>query len=199
MILIGASGFGREVLWVCRRAGLEVTGFCDDAPDKQAGDFCGLPLLGGIEPAAARLGADARCHIAVGDNRSRQRLAARARAAGWTPVAVVDPAALVAPDAEIGAGAFVGPHAVLSCAARIGVCALVNQHATIGHDAVVGDFAQVCPGARLSGQGALAEGALMGSNAVLLPGRKMGQWSVLGAGAVGLQDLPAHACIARVR
>ena len=77
-LIVGASGFGREVLWVCRRAGLEVTGFCDDDGGKQSGEFAGLPLLGTIEREAERLGAGVRFHCAVGDNRARQRLAARA-------------------------------------------------------------------------------------------------------------------------
>lgn len=199
LILVGASGFGREVRWVCRRAGLEAAGFCDDAADRQTGSFCGLPLLGTIEQAAARLGAGVQFHCAVGRNRDRQRLAERALAAGWSPATIVDPSAIIAPDAEMGAGAFVAPLAVISCGTRVGRFALVNQHANVGHDSVLGDFVQLCPGARVSGNCVLGTGAFLGSNAVLLPMKRMGNWSVLGAASLGLSDIGDEATVARVR
>lgn len=198
LILIGASGYGRELLWVCGRAGIEVAGFCDDAPDKQTGEFAGQPLLGSIEQAAAERGT---CvfHVAVGDNRARQRLAARAVACGWSPAAVIDPSALLAPDAVVEPGAYVGIGSVVSCLARVAPFAIINHHVTVGHEAVIGAFAQLCPGVRVSGGCVLGEGALLGSNAAILPGKRMGTWSVLGAGAVGVSDLADGAHVVRVR
>ena len=199
VILIGASGFGREVFWVCRRAGLEVAGFCDDAAEKQTGAFAGVPLLGTVEQAAARFGAGTLFHIAVGDNRARQRLAARAQAAGWKPAAVIDSSASVAPDAAVEPGAYVGIGSVVSCMVRVAEFAIVNHHVTVGHDVTVGAYAQLCPGVRVSGGCVLGEGTLLGSNAAILPGKRMGNWSVLGAGSVAMTDIADGAHVVRVR
>ncbi len=199
VVLIGAGGLGRELLWACGRAGMTVAGFCDDAADQQNGAFAGLPLLGNLEAAATRWGAGTKFQIAVGDNRARQRLAERAQAIGWEPVAIVDPTALVAPDAVIAPGAYVGIGSVVSCLARVERFAIVNHHVTIGHEAVIGAFAQLCPGARVSGNCVLGEGALLGSNAAILPGKRMGSWSVLGAGAVAMADIADQARVVRVR
>ena len=199
LVLIGASGFGCEVLWVCRRAGLNVAGFCDDAADKQSGEFGSLPLLGAMEQAAARMGAGTAFHIAVGDNRARERLAARAMACGWSPVSIIDPSALVAPDARVGAGTYVGIGSVVSCKSELGRFVIVNHHVTVGHDASVGAYAQLCPGVRVSGGCVLGEGSLLGSNAAILPGKRMGSWSVLGAGTVASTDLDANAHMVRMR
>jgi acetyltransferase EpsM len=199
LVLIGASGFGREVLWVCRRAGLAVAGFCDDAVGKESDVLDGVPLLGAIEQAAGRLGKGTRFHCAVGNNRDRQRLADRALAVGWAPAAVVDPAAIIAPDVVVGDGTFVGPLAIISCHVSVGRFVLINQHTSIGHDSCLGDYSQVCPGASVSGNCVLGTGALLGSNAALLPTRRMGNWSVLGACALGLSDLDEGATVARVR
>jgi acetyltransferase EpsM len=199
LILIGASGFGREVLWVCRRAGLEVAGFCDDAAEKQTGAFAGVPLLGNIGQAAARLGAGISFHIAVGDNRARQRLAEHAQAVGWKAVAVIDPSASVAPDAVAEPGAYVGIGSVVSCMSHVARFAIVNHHVTVGHDVAVGAYAQLCPGVRVSGGCVLGEGSLLGSNAAILPGKRMGNWSVLGAGSVAMADIGDHAHVVRVR
>jgi acetyltransferase EpsM len=199
LILIGASGFAREVLWVCSRAGLDVAGLCDDAPERQAGEWAGRPLLGSVEQAAARFGAGTRFHVAIGDNRARQRLAERALAAGWQPVAIVDPSAAVAPDAVIEPGAYVGIGSVVSSRAGVARFAIVNHHVTVGHDATVGPFAQLCPGVRVSGGCVLGEGTLLGSNAAILPGKRMGAWSVLGAGSVAMADIAQDARVVRVR
>lgn len=58
VVIIGASGFGGEVAWTVRRMaaatgdGMELVGFCDDAPQKRSGTWRGLPLLGPIASAA---------------------------------------------------------------------------------------------------------------------------------------------------
>ncbi len=198
-VLIGASGFGLELLWVCRRAGLDVAGFCDDAADKQSGSFCDLPLFGRIEEAALHLPVGTTFHCAVGSNRARQTLAERALAVGWVPVTVVDPSALIAPDTAIEAGAYVGIGSVVSCLAQVGRFAIVNHHVTVGHEAVIGAFAQLCPGVRVSGACTVGEGALLGSNAVVIPGRRVGAWATLGAGAVALRDVPDNQSVIRLQ
>ena len=191
IVIIGAGGFGAEVAWVCRRAGIDVIGFCDDAAELQSGGLAGLPLLGAVEQAAATLASGTGCHIAVGDNRARLRLHERSRALGWRPVTVVDPTAVVAPDAVLGDGCFVGCGSLVSCATRVGGLVIINHQSTIGHDCVVGDYAQICPGARVSGACRIGEGALLGSNAVTIPGAGVGAWATLGAGAVALRGIPA--------
>jgi len=40
VVIVGASGFGKEVAWVIERMNgvsptFEIVGFCDDAPEKQ--------------------------------------------------------------------------------------------------------------------------------------------------------------------
>ena len=188
-VIIGASGFGGEVVWVCQRAGIEVAGFCDDAADKQTGSFAELPLLGMIEAAAARLGQNVGFHIAVGNNRARQQLAARARQVGWQPVTVQDPSAHCAPCAVIGEGSYIGIGSVVSTKTRLGSFVIINHHGTVGHDCDVADYAQICPGVRVSGGCRVGEGALLGSNAVTLPGINVGAWAALGAGGVALRSI----------
>lgn len=201
LVIIGASGFGREVAWVIERANgrspsLEVVGFCDDAADKQSGVIGGFPLLGSVE-AAATSGAEF-FFCAIGDNWARQAVAARAVACGLKPVAVVDPSAAVAPDAVVGDGSFVGVGSVVSTGARVGAGVIVNHGACVGHDAELGDFAQLCPGAKVSGGCRMGEGALLGSNACAVPNVRVGAWGTIGAGAVAMRDLPEGGSLLRI-
>lgn len=203
MIIIGASGFGKEIAWIIDRmnhAGcdLGLIGFCDDALDKQDGTFAGFPLLGKLETAAAQL-PGARFICAIGNNHARQSVVARACAAGLLPHSIIDPTALIAPDTTIGKGSFIGIGSIVSTGAVIGSHVIVNHQACIGHDVTLANFVQVCPGARISGGGNIGEGALLGTNAVTIPLIKMGAWSTLGAGTTALTSIPDHTTLARLK
>ena len=202
VVIIGASGFGGEVAWTLRRMaaaaddGMEILGFCDDAPAKHSGVWRGLPLLGPVETAAC--GEDVRFHVAVGCNAARERLTARAAARGWRPLTIIDPAAVVAPDARLGDGCYIGAGAVVSCGVTLGAGVIVNLKATVGHDAAVAPFAQVCPGARVSGGCRIGARALLGSNAVVIPGVTVGADATVGAAAAALRDVPDGGGVVRV-
>ena len=200
IIIIGASGFGKEVAWIIGRMNsvapmFEIEGFCDDAPDKQEGMFAGYPLLGALANVKPT-GLGFIC--AIGDNRARQRVTAQAVGAGFSPVTVIDPTAAIAPDAVIGAGSFVGIGSIVSVGARLGKGVVVNNQVCVGHDATLGDFAQACPGVHISGGCDIGEGALLGTNAATLPLKKIGAWSTLGIGTTALRDIPDNATIIRL-
>lgn len=191
IVIVGASGFGAEVAWVIGRINavaptFEIAGFCDDAPEKQAGVFRGWPLLGPVALAAGK--ADG-FFCAVGDNAARQTLVARACGAGLEPVTVVDPGAVVAPDVVMGRGCYVGVGSVVSVGVRLGDGVVVNHGVTVGHDVSAGDYAQLCPGVRVSGGCVLGEGVLMGSNACTIPCVRVGDWASVGAGVAVLRDV----------
>lgn len=203
IIIIGASGFGKEIAWVmdrmnCAGGSLGLIGFCDDALDKQSGTFAGFPLLGTLEAAAAQL-PGARFICAIGDNRARQAVVARACAAGLLPHSIIDPTAVLAPDTTIGKGSFIGIGSIVSAGAVLGSHVIVNHQACVGHDVTLADFVQVCPGARISGGCTIGEGALLGTNAATIPLINMGAWSTLGAGTIAYTDLSPMATVIRIR
>jgi sugar O-acyltransferase (sialic acid O-acetyltransferase NeuD family) len=203
IIIIGASGFGKEIAWVIDRmnqAGSELglIGFCDDAPNKQTGTFAGFPLLGKLEDAASQL-PGSRFICAIGNNRARQSVVARAEAAGLLPHSIIDPSASIAPDTTIGKGSFIGIGSVISTGAVIGCHVIVNHQACVGHDVTIADFAQACPGARISGGCEIGEGALLGTNAATIPLINMGAWSTLGAGTTALTGISDYTTLARLK
>ncbi len=201
VIIIGASGFGGEVAWTLTRiagsaGGIKIMGFCDDAPEKKDGVWQGLPLLGSVESTGC--GGEVWFHVAVGGNAARERLTARARARGWTPLTVTDPSAVVAADARIGDGCYIGAGAVVSCGTRIGEGVIINHQATVGHDAAVDAFAQICPGARVSGGCRIGARVLLGSNAVVIPCVSVGSDATVGASAVALRGVPDGGGVVRI-
>ena len=184
IIILGAGGFGREIAWTLERLNAcaprwHLIGFADDAPDKASGTCAGAPLLVPIAKAVARH-PQAALALAVGDNAIRARLFA-AFPDRTFPV-LVDPSALCAPSAHVGAGTFIGPFALVSTDARLGTGVIVNARAGVGHDCLVDDFAQICPGATLSGHTHVGAGALVASNAATVPGVVIGARAAVAAG-----------------
>ncbi|MBO4288429.1 MAG: NeuD/PglB/VioB family sugar acetyltransferase [Kiritimatiellae bacterium] len=200
IVIIGAGGFGREAAWIIKRINavaptFQLLGFCDDAPERQTGTYDGIPLLGAVE----RVPAGTFCFCAIGKNATRLDVLRRAEKAGLLAATLIDPTAVTAPDAEIGAGSFVGIHAVVSVGCRLGRGTIVNHGVCIGHDVTAGDGCQFCPGVCVSGGCTLGGGVLMGTLAGMIPLKKAGDASVIGAGTVPLRDVPPGETIARIR
>ena len=49
LIIVGASGLGKEVAWLAERAGVTVAGFLDDDFELQGCEFYHKPVLGVID------------------------------------------------------------------------------------------------------------------------------------------------------
>ena len=198
VVIIGAGGQGRETLWYLEAAARvgeapEVLGFVDDDDSIQGQSRGGKPVLGGIEWLLERgRSADLLAICAVGSPVLKRALVERCKDSGVRFTSVRHPAALVSPYAEVGEGAILAPFAVVTTQTRLGRHVLLNTNASVAHDCDIADYVTVAPGARVSGAVTLEEGVDLGTGAVVLPGRRVGAWTIVGAGAVVRQDLPAH-------
>ena len=181
VIIAGAGGVGREALDACLAAGVDVTGFADDAMAGRAAR--GLPVTGPdqVEPSTYLVG--------VASPTIRRQLVDRLEQRGCTPETVVHPRAIVAPDTTLGAGCLLLGGAYVSSSIEIGRHCQVHYNATVGHDAVLRDFVTVYPGANVSGSVTLEEDVTVGSGAIVLQGLTIGAGAFVGAGAVVTRDV----------
>jgi sugar O-acyltransferase (sialic acid O-acetyltransferase NeuD family) len=184
LYIAGAGGLGRETYDAALAARLAVKAFLDER--RGGSTVRGLPVLG---PAQAPTGAG--YVVGIADPSVRRRLANLLRTRGLTPVTVVHPRAIIAPETTLGEGCIVLGGAHVSSSVRIGDHAQVQYNATIGHDTVLADRATVYPGANVAGSVFLDEDVTIGSNAVVLEGLSVGRGTFVGAGAVVTRDLPA--------
>lgn len=185
LVIVGAGGFGREVLDVVLALGERDPAGVVFADDARAGDTVrGRPV---VAPEDTRAG-DAMV-VAVADPPARRRLAERLSAHGLEPATLVHPRAIVGPETTLGAGGVIlgGAHVSSSC--RCGDHVQVNYNATVGHDAILDDYATVFPGANVGGAAHIAAGATVGANAAVLPQRRIGRGAFVGAGAVVTRDV----------
>jgi sugar O-acyltransferase (sialic acid O-acetyltransferase NeuD family) len=192
IIIVGAGGFGREVLQWARHAWPEhvskIAGFLSADPDKLNGHAISLPILGSPEdfepqPTDGLL-------LGIGIPRVRRQVAEQLEARGARFLTLIHPTAIVSDTAKIGTGTIICPYAIASDSVRLGQFVLVNYHASLGHDARAGDFAVLSPYATLGGYAAVSRDVFLGLHAAVGPQRRVGVGSVVVANSCVLSDVP---------
>jgi sugar O-acyltransferase (sialic acid O-acetyltransferase NeuD family) len=166
---------------------LTVQGFFDDSASDLPPSVLSAPVLGTIAeiPNFAPLPA----LVAVGDNRSRARIAETVQLPWFK---LVHPTAIIDPSVDVGEGTVIMAGAIVQPGACIGRHAIINTAATVDHDSVVADFGQLGPGCHLAGEVTLKRGAFAGIGSSVNQRLTMGEWSILGAGGVAISDISAN-------
>lgn len=109
---------------------------------------------------------------------------------------LIDPGAILAANATVGAGSVIGPMALVGPSCSLGHHVACWPGAQIGHDAEVGDFVFLARASIVSGYCAVATGAYVGIGAVIRERCRIGRFAVVGAGAVVIKDVPDGAIVA---
>lgn len=197
ILIVGAGGFGREVLNWARDtwsdADSKIAGFLSSNPDSLNGHRSGLPIFGdpeSFEPADG----DAFL-LAIGIPIVRRRIAESLTTRGAKFIRLIHPTAIIAPTASIGGGCIVCPYAIVSDCASVGQFTLLNYASSLGHDATTGDFCVLSPYAALSGGAILGNDVFMGMHASVGPSTTIGERSKITANCAALKDVGNDALV----
>ena len=195
LIIFGASGFGREVAWLVERINSIVPtwnllGFMDDSDDIQGTFINGYKVLG--KTADVSKYSDAYFVCAVGASRTREKIIGNLK--------IVNPdikfATLIDPSVEksdlvsIGEGSIVCAHTIITVNISIGKHVIINLDCTVGHDAVLKDFVTLYPSVNVSGITQIGHAVELGTGMQIIQGKAIGDYSIIGAGAVVIKDIP---------
>jgi sugar O-acyltransferase (sialic acid O-acetyltransferase NeuD family) len=125
--------------------------------------------------------------ISVGSNLIRKNIANQQ---SRQYINAIHPSSVISKSLDIGFGNAFMAGVCINARTKIGNHCIVNTNATVDHDCVLEDFVHVSPGVQLGGNVYVDEGAHIGIGASVKPGIKIGKWSVVGAGAVVVNDVP---------
>jgi hypothetical protein len=203
-VVIGAAGFGREVLDVLdavllsgARPGLQLAGVLDDDPSEA--DLArlrrrGAGYLGTVAQWLER-GDDTTFVVGIGHPQVRRRIAERCEQHGRTALDLVHPSATFGFGVDRAPGVVVCAGVQVSNEVRLGRHCHLNPNVTVGHDTQLAPYVSINPGAVVSGACRLAEASLIGAGAVVLQGRTVGAGAVVGAAACVTHDVPPLATV----
>ena len=199
MLIIGAKGFAKEVLEICRQnQELKDLVFYDDInPELGKNMYDLFPILNSLEQAKHYFkNTDNRFTIGIGNPLLRKEMFEKITALGGDLVSVISSKAEIGSfKVNVGLGCTILPHAVIANDTMIGKGCIIYYNTLITHDCKVGGFVELSPGSTLLGGCEIGDYTQIGANATILPGIIIGNNVVVGAGAVVTKDIPDN-CVA---
>lgn len=197
LIIFGASGFGREVAWAVERINKvsstwNLLGFMDDADDIQETEINGYKVLGKTDDVGDY--PDAYFVVAVGASRIREKIVTNMKVVNPSIKfgTIIDPSVEISDFVTIGDGTIICAHTIITVNIDIGSHVIINLDCTIGHDAILEDFVTLYPSVNVSGITNIGHAVELGTGMQIIQGKTVGDYSIVGAGAVVVKDIPAR-------
>ena len=196
LVIIGARGFGREVLWMARgtreyRAGeWSIKGFLDDKKDALDGlrePKDGFPpILGSVE--AYQPQPDDVFICALGEAKWRRKYAQMILDKGGRFVSIVSQNAYVASSATIGPGCMIGGLTTISDNVTVGPFTMIHSFCTLGHDVTIGAYNSIESHCFFGGYSATGEETTMHVRSAIIPHKRVGNRVSVGFGSVVMRN-----------
>lgn len=196
LLIIGASGHAHALLALLQRhGGFQPVGLIDSF-QTPGSRLHGLAILGGEEDVSRLCRTHGVVHllVAIGDNGQRQAMTERLRAQMPDAVfpSLVDPTAVVAADAQLAAGVVVMAQAHVGAGCVLETGSLLNTHASLDHDGGLNAYASLAPGVITGGRVHIGARSFIGLGSRVIQKVQIGRDTIVGAGALVLNDLPDH-------
>ena len=199
--LIGAGGFGREVMPLVRvnlaerlaASELDIAFVVEGKKPDQT--LNGVQVLTMAE--FSRLDCPKFFNIAIGASNVRMRIAESCISQGMIPFSIRAETAIVMDNCEIGDGAILCPFSILTSNVRVGRFFHANIYAYVAHDCEVGDYVTLAPRVSCNGRMRIDDHAYIGTGAVFREGSvdkpmTVGRHAVVGMGAVVTRNVPDY-------
>ncbi|MCS2954267.1 NeuD/PglB/VioB family sugar acetyltransferase [Bacteroides thetaiotaomicron] len=176
IIIVGAAGFGREVLqWIKDVNKVTPTwnikGFLDDNLEALDGFECDYPVIGTIKdwsPSGNEVFA-----LALAGPKVKESVVSVLKAKDAKFATVIHPTSIVGEYCRLGEGVIITPRCKLS------PNIVVDEFVTIlgcgvGHDAHIGAYSTLCGYCAVCGHVQIGKRAFIGTSAVVAPSKKVG-------------------------
>ncbi|WP_019668811.1 acetyltransferase [Eudoraea adriatica] len=196
IIIFGASGHGSSVLDCIEKEGkYKVAGFLDSFK-KKGSKHNGYPILGSeyelpflINKYNLREGI-----VAVGDNWSRSILVKKITkiVPDFNFISSIHPNTVIGNNVTIGSGVVIMPGVIINSNSTIGNHCILNTLSSLDHDGNMHEFSSLAPGVCTGGNFELGGYSAICLGAQIIENIKIGEHTVVGAGALVLNNLGSH-------
>lgn len=191
LIIVGASGFGRELVqWVedINKVSLEwnILGFIDDNPAALDGYKCDYAIIGSIVDWQPKENEFFACALAFPAVKKKVISMLKGKRAEF--VTLIHPTALVNKFAEIGEGVIVTPRSNINANARVGDFVSVLGSG-IGHDAIIDEFSTLSGRCSINGHVQIGKMVYVACGVSIAPSKKIDDGATVGIGSVVISNV----------
>ena len=193
ILIVGAGGFGRELLqWIkdinAEKPTWEIGGFLDDNLQALDGVEIDYPVVGTISDWQPK--DDEVFALAMGKPQLKRMVVEKLKSRGAHFAAVIHPTALVSPFAHYGEGLVVFPYSKLSCNSTVGdfVSILTTP---IGHDNEIGDYTMISGGCNIVRNVKIGKDVFVAAGVCIAQDVVVKDGAYIGLGSVVLKDVKA--------
>ena len=190
IVIIGASGFGREVAWLIENSdNWNVIGFVDDNKDLENKSVNDYPVLGTID-FLLNVNEKTNVVVAIGNPRIRKKIVERLQSnTNISFPNIVDKDVIIDKTVMLGFGNIICKGNILTTNIEIGNFNHINLNCTVGHDVQFNDYITVYPGVNISGNVIINDCVEVGTGTKIIQGKKIVKETVIGAGSVVVKDI----------
>lgn len=197
VILVGCGQHSNVVLYnIEAQKKYKPIGFIDTDSHKIGHTFNGLPVLAAYsKDNLIELKNKYNVEnfiIAFGNMKYRKQTYEDFVKAGWSPVNIIHPQAVISPDAQIGKGVLIECGCLVTPNPIIGDNVVINTGSQVNHDNIIGNHVYIASGVVLSGTVRICENTLIDDGVIVTLGKTVGANSVIGAGSVVTKDFPEN-------
>ncbi len=193
IIIVGAGGFGRELLqWIKDindvKPTWQIKGFIDDNLSALNGIECDYKIIGKIstwQPTEDEVFA-----IAIAEPHIKEKVVKSMLAKGAEFTSVIHPTAKISAFCRYGKGLVMYPYSGMppNCSVGDFVTILTSW---LGHDVVVEDYVTISSNCGVTGHVHIGKRAFLASHVIIPPSKKVGADAYVGAGSVVIRNVPA--------
>ncbi len=192
LYIIGAGGFGKEVVWLAERINesggdWNIKGFIDDDESLLNTVIDGYPVYGGIE--YLKDCRDAYVVCAVGSARVRRIIIEKLADFPIKFATLIDPSVIISKRVTVGEGVIICAGTIITVDVVICNHVIINLDCTLGHDDVIHDFVTMYPSVNVSGCCEVGTGVEFGTGMQILQGLTVCDNAIVGASACVVKDI----------
>ena len=201
IVIVGAGGVGRETSLIIQQINeLELTwnliGFIDDDLNSWGKVINGYSVIGGID-SLEDLPSDTYIIIAISNYEIKRKIVNRINNR-FKFATIVHPGVFLHEYINLGEGSIIYEGAILTTNIKIGNHVIISPKCGVGHDSIIKDYVSLLWNVNVSGNDIIEEGVMMGSGSTVIQGKKIGKGSIVGAGAVVIDNIDSYSTVVGV-
>ena len=197
IIIVGAGGFGRELLWWIKDINKsenkwEILGFIDDNPHALDGYDCDYSVIGSIKEWQPK--EDEEFALAFGSPELKRKIVDILKKKGAKFATIIHPTAMLSEFANVGEGLVMFPYSKISCNTTVGDFVTLLS-TPIGHDTIIGDYTVISGGCNIVRNVKIGNNVFLAAGVCIAQDVTIGDDAYLGLGSVVLKDVPEGATV----